>query len=208
MNQTRMTLMAIGICLGADLSAQRPYLRPADRMTGPEIRALTKDAQSAAHGDKNEIVLGLDARVRARWGDFESFPLSIVKREDLRIILSAPYMTYRRTLAEYLLVNRPVADVPWSDSVAISIEPLRIDAPDIVRVVVERGGQEIRLVENLLRPMTFANGNGGEAVIHAGEARFLITAFAAGAPVTVTAIPAVGSPFVMTLTDAQLLTLK
>ena len=204
----RVAFMAIGICLGSDASAQRREPQPADRMTGPEIRALTKDAQSAARGDKDEMVLRLDARVRARWGDFESFPISIVRREDIRIILSAPYMTYRRTLAEYLRINRPIADVPWIDAVAIVIDPMRIDAPDIVRVIVERGGQDIRPTEDLLRPMTFANGNGGQAVLHAGEVRFPVTAFAAGAPVTVTAIPAAGSPFVATLSDAQLQTLK
>ena len=204
----RLAFIAVGICLGANASAQRREPQPAGRMTGPEIRALTKDAQSAARGDRDEMVLRLDARVRARWGDFESFPITILRREDIRIILSAPYMTYRRTLAEYLRIGRPVADVPWIDAVAIVIEPLRIDAPDIARVLVERGGQDFRPVENLLRPMTFANGNGSEAIIHAGDMRFPIAAFAAGAPVTVTAIPALGSPFVTTLSDSQLLTLK
>lgn len=191
-----------------------PCLYPAvfeqrvEPMTAAEIRALTREAQSAAHGDRDEFILGLDARVRARWGDFESFPLSIVKREDLRIVLSSPYMRYRRTLAEYLRIGRPVADVPWTGAVVIEIEPSRIDAPDITRIVVHRADQEIGPIENLLRPMKFANGSGGEATIHAGEVRFPLEAFAPGDPVTITAIPATGTPFVLTLNDAQLSTLK
>jgi hypothetical protein len=177
-------------------------------MTAAEIRALTRDAQSAARGDKDELILGLDARARARWGDFESFPISIVKREDLRVVLSSPYMTYRRTLAEYLRMARPVADVPWIGAIVIVIEPSRIDAPDITRVAVERAGRAIGPIENLLRPMKFSNGSGGEATIHAGEVRFPLEAFAPGAPVTITATPAVGDPFLAMLNDAQLSTLK
>ena len=96
-------------------------------MTPARIRALTKDAQSEAHGDKNDIVLGLDARVRARWGDFESFPISIVRREDLTIVLSTPYMTYRLTLADYLRLDRPIGDTPWVPTAVIAVAPERLD---------------------------------------------------------------------------------
>ena len=202
-------LHLVVLCLAfVPLSYPAAFAQRVEAMTAADIRALTKDAQSAARGDKDEFILALDARVRARWGDFESFPLSIVKREDLRIVLSSPYMTYRRTLAEYLRIGRPVADVPWLRAVVIAIEPSRIDAPDITRIVVHRAGQGIGPVENLLRPMKFSNGSGGEATIHAGEVRFPLEAFAPGAQVTVTAVPAVGEPFVSTLNDAQLLTLK
>ena len=51
------------------VSAQTPRREP---MTPAAVRALTKEAESAARGDKNEVVLGLDSRVRARWGDFEA----------------------------------------------------------------------------------------------------------------------------------------
>jgi hypothetical protein len=61
---------------------------------------------------------------------------------------------------------------------------------------------------NLLRPMRFSNGNGEEALLHAGEVRFRMSAFAPGAAVTVSAIPQAGSPFVTSLSDSELRTLK
>jgi hypothetical protein len=195
-------VFALGLLWHTDVPAQRAA------MTAATIRTLVKEAQSAARGDNDEFVLGLDARVRARWGDFESFPISIVRRDDLRVMLSAPYMTYRRTLAEYLLIDRPVADVPWIDAAVVAVEPLQIGAPDVLRITVERGDRDVRALDSQLRPMTFANGSGGAAVLHAGDVRFPMTAFAPGATVTIAAIPAEGASFVATLNDSQLSTLK
>lgn len=198
---------AAGAGVGAGVGAQTPARR-VEPMTAARVRSLTRDAQSAARGDKNEFVLGLDARVRARWGDFETFPVWVVRRDDLRVELSMPYMTYRRTLAEYLLINRPIKDVPWIAAGVIAVEPSRIDAPDIIRIVVERDGQSVPPLQNLLRPMRFANGNGGEAMLNAGEVRFPMSAFAPGARVTMTAVARTGPPFAMALGESQLQTLK
>jgi hypothetical protein len=81
-------------------------------MTATTIRALTKEAQAEGRGDNNAIVLALDKRVRARWGDFESFPISIVRRQDITIYLATPYMSYRRALIERLRMREPAATVP------------------------------------------------------------------------------------------------
>ena len=203
LDRLHLPILILAASFPLDVSSQR-----VEPMTLSRVRALTKDAQSEAHGDKNDIVLGLDARVRARWGDFESFPISIVRREDLTIVLSTPYMTYRRTLADYLRLDRPIGDTPWVPAAVITVAPERLDAPDITRVVLERGGKTVTPVENLLRLMTFTNGGRDQALIHGGEVRFPMSAFAPGASVTISAIPQAGSDFVMTLDEAQLRTLK
>lgn len=186
-----------------DLSAQRVEPITADR-----VRALAREAEAKARGDKTEIVLALDDRFRRRFGDFESFPITIVKREDLSIVLSTPFMTYRRTLAEYLRMGDPLAKIPWIPSAVVSIGPLQLGAPDIARVVVERDGKPVPPSENLLKPMRFTDGNGDTAVINAGEVRFPMSAFAPGATVIVSAVPRTGDSFVLTLEESQLQTLK
>ena len=118
--------------------------------TADQIRALTRDVQAARHDDKSDLVLDLDARVRARWGDFETFPLSIVRQESLSVVLTTPFMRYRSSLTAYLKIDRPLADLPWIDGVVVSVEPLRIDAPDVARVVIERGGRAVPPLENQL----------------------------------------------------------
>ena len=172
------------------------------------VRALARDAERKARGDKTEIVLTLDEGFRERFGDFESFPITIVRREDLSIVLSTPFMTYRRTLAEYLRMGDPLAKIPWIPSAVINVSPLQLGAPDITRVVVERNGKRVEPADNLLKPMTFTNGSGDSLSIHAGEVRFPMSAFAPGATVIVSAIPRTGEPFVLTLDESQLQTLK
>ena len=202
--------MRMGACLAliavaptADLAGQRR-----GPMTASAVRALAREAEAEGRGDKNEIVMALDKRVRARWGDFESFPVTIARREDVSIILSTPFMTYRRALAEYLRMEDPLARIPWIPTAVVTVSPIQIGAPDITEIVVERGGKAVAPAENLLKPMSFTNGSGDTAVIHAGEVRFPMSAFAPGATVTVRAVPKTGASFTYTLDESQLQTLK
>lgn len=198
-------------CLIVCVTAAQAVIARAQRrepMTPSAVRAMTKEAEAEGRGDKNEVVLALDRRVRARWGDFESFPITIVRREDLSIVLSTPFMTYRRTLAEYLRMGDALERLPWIPTAVVTISPSRLEAPDIVRVVVERNGKAVAAAENLLKPMSFTNGSGDAAVIHAGEVRFPMSAFAPGATVTIAAVPAAGASFTFELDDSQLGTLK
>lgn len=191
------------VVASAVLVAQR-----AEPVTEGRVRALTREAQSEAKGDKTDTVLALDRRFRERFGDFESFPITIVKREDLSVVLSTPFMSYRRALAEYLRMNDPIAKIPWLPAAVINVGPMQLGAPDITRVVVERDGKPVPPSENLLKPMTFTNGNGDSARIHAGDIRFPMSAFAPGASVTISVVPSQGEAFTLKLDDSQLATLK
>ena len=193
----------IAVAATADLVGQRR-----EPMTAAAVRALAREAEAEGRGDKNEIVMALDKRVRARWGDFESFPVTIVRREDVSIVLSTPFMTYRRALAEYLRMEDPLARIPWIPTAVVTVSPIQLGAPDITEVVVERGGKAVAPSENLLKPLSFTNGSGDTAVIHAGEVRFPMSALAPGATVTVTAVPKTGASFTYTLDESQLQTLK
>ena len=155
--------------------------QPAGPMTESQIRTLARAVQSARHTDKTDFVLDLDARVRARWGDFETFPISIVREERLSVVLTTPFLRFRQRLAEYLKIDRPLAEIPWTEGVVVSVEPLRIDAPDIAEIVIERGGRRVAAIENRLRVMTFTNGNGQQSALHAGDVRFTLSAVAPGA---------------------------
>jgi len=74
---------------GAAPSTARP--QRAEPLTAARIRPH-KGGVAEAKGDGNTLVLGLDRRFRERWGDFESFPVSITKRDDITIVLTMPYM--------------------------------------------------------------------------------------------------------------------
>jgi hypothetical protein len=199
----RLALIVMLAVVATGVAAQR-----GEPITAARVRALEKEAESEGKGDKTEIVLALDRKFRQRWGEFESFPVSIVKREDLTVVLSMPFMTYRRALAEYLRMDNPVAGIPWVDSAVITVAPIQIGSPDIREIIVSRNGKPVAPLDNRLKAMSFANGNGQTAVIHAGEVRFPLSALAPGARVVVTAIPATGDPFIYTLDESQLQILK
>jgi hypothetical protein len=199
--------LVAGLVLGQPSTGQ-PAGTPNDVVAEAAVRALVRQAQAKASGDPTELVLALDRAVRARWGDFESFPLSIVRREDLVITLTTPFMGFRRALAEHLRMRQPLRDVTWVATVVIVVSPERLEAPDIERLVVERDGRAIGPLKDLLRPMTYTNGRDEKAVIHSGELHFPVSAFAPGATVTIRAVPKDGAEFVFTLQDSQLRPLR
>lgn len=205
MNWRHVTGMGLAIVVGfaSALAAQATAL-PSERA----VRALTRQAESRAHGDATALVLDLDRRVRAQWGEFESFPISVVRRDDLVITLTTPYMGYRRSLANYLKIGRRAADVPWVDAVVIAVSPGRIGAPDVREVVVTRGGAAVAPLKSALRPMAFTDGSGAKGVLTAGEVHFPMSAFAPGAAVVVTAQPESGEAFVLELGDGELRVLR
>ena len=172
------------------------------------MRAFARQAQSEARGDATALVLALDRHVREIWGEFESFPLSIVRREDLLVTVTAPYMAYRRGIVDVLRTKRSISDVAWHEAVIVSIGPARLGAPDIETVTLARAGREVPPVSSALRLMTFTNGNGDQGVLHAGDVHFPIAAFASGASVTLTLRPREGEPVAYTFNEADLHTLK
>jgi hypothetical protein len=195
--------LAVSVAGRGDVGAQRP-----EPLTERSLRALTRQAEAEGGNDRSAVVLALDKRFRARWGSFESFPVSIVRREDLTIFLTTPYMAYRRAVAEHLRMREPLRNVPWVDAAVVTISPDRQNAPDIVRVDVARDGAAVAPLKSSLKPMTFTNGLGESAVLHAGEVHFPMSAFAPGAPVTVTAVPREGAPIALRLDDDRLRELK
>ena len=172
------------------------------------MRAFARQAQGEARGDGTALVLALDRRVREAWGEFESFPLSIVRREELLVTLSAPYMAYRRGIVDVLRTKRPIEEVPWTDAVVVSISPARLGAPDIEAVTLTRAGREIDPLKATLRPMTFANGSGEQGVLHAGDVHFPTAAFLPGVPVTLTLRPRGNDPIEYAFSESELATMK
>lgn len=175
------------------------------------VRTFTREARSEARGDSDMLVMGLDRRVRERWGNFESFPLRVVARDDVTITLTTPFMAYRKALIEHLLIRQPIDALKWTPSAFVSVSPERIDAPDITAIVLTRDGAAIPPLTgrpNPLRPMTFTNGSGGRAVLHGGDVHFPISALAPGARVTISAVPAQGDALVLVLEEQQLRELR
>ena len=76
-------------------------------LTESRVRGFARQADREAKGDATETVLTLDRLVRERLGDFESFPLSVVRNDEILVTVTAPYMAFRRSLIDILRAGRP-----------------------------------------------------------------------------------------------------
>lgn len=169
---------------------------------------MARQASREAHGDATTLVMALDRRVREAWGDFETFPLSIVRDEQLLVTLTPPYLGYRRSLIDMLRTKRPIDQAVWTGTVELAISARRLDAPDIQSIELTRNGQPVAPLKSTLRPMTFSDGSGASRAIHSGEVLFEPAAFAPGGTVTLTFDCAGRPPIVHTFEAAQLSTLR
>lgn len=177
-------------------------------LTAGGIRELTRRASREAHGDPTALILALDRHVRDTWGDFDSFPLSLVRDERLLVTLTPPYLDYRRSLMDMLRTARPPDQAVWTGTVNLSVSPRRLDAPDIHAVVLTRNDQAVAPLTSTLRPMAFSDATGASRSIHAGDVRFPPSAFTPGAAVAVRLLADPDPPLVYTFEDAQLRALR
>jgi hypothetical protein len=198
-----MTAIVLSVLATNPSSGQTREVIPESR-----VRELARQAARDRRGASTDLVLELDRRVRSRWGDFESFPLSIVEGEDLLVTLVAPYLSYRNSLVDMLRSGRPIDQAVWTSMVVVEIAPRRLSAADIESVVLSRDGQTIASLKNAVRPMSFSNGTGEERMIHAGEVGFAPSAFSPGAHVVLTLTPHDGPAIVYVFNDDELTTLR
>ena len=201
-----MAALLVGLVLG--LGSEPGVAQTVEPLSEARLRTLARQAQRESKGDATEMVLALDKHVRERWGDFESFPVSIVHDEDLLVTVTAPYMAFRRSIVDVLRTGRSIERAAWTGTVEIAVTPRRLGASDIESVNVSRDGQRVAPVKASLRPMTFSNGTGIESVLHAGEVHFSPAAFLPRAHVVLTLTPLGGDPIVYTFSDSELATLR
>jgi hypothetical protein len=202
-----MALVCLPFVVGAE-----PPLEGRPSLSEGQVRRLARDAaRESRGGDSTDFVLALDRRVREESGDFDALAPAIVKREDLLVTVSAPYMTFRRRLIDALRLpeaRRRLDHVAWSHVVIVDVEPHRLDAPDVAAVALTRAGTPVTPLHSALRPMTFTDGAGGRGVLHQGEVHFPVAAFSPGQTVVLTLSIASGQPIVHTFDDAALALLR
>ena len=206
MRRWRAGLIGLTVVLagaGAARGAQ-----PDEPLTESRVRGYARQAERDARGDATELVLALDTLVRARVGDFESFPLSIVRDDELLVTVTAPYMAFRRSLIDVLRAGRPLSQAAWTGAVEVAVTPRRLGAPDIESVRMSRDGRAVAPLKTSLRPMTFSNGAGGESVLHAGEVQFTPAAFLPHGSVVLTLTPRGRDPISYNFTESELATLR
>jgi len=173
-----------------------------------ELRAVATQLV-AQYGDTIELYRGLDKVVGIETAYVNRLPfVEIVNMEGLVVALRPPYLVFREGISEALRKREPVDRVPLPLGVTISIVPTRIDALDIIKVILERDGKQIEPLASSLRPSEFATQLGAKTTLHSGTIIYPCTAFLPDAKVVVTAIPEIGSNTVKAFTPTELVVIS
>lgn len=202
-----VTLLACGAVLVA-VAARPPggaalAQAPPAAIDGSALKALAADAVTGSGGDLEAAVRTLDAKVRERWGDVLTDPISI-SDSPTEIHLFSPYAAYRKSLIELLRRGQPIGPLAFNPVAIIVVAPARVDAPDVTGVTLRRDGQDVAPVANQLVVRPITTRLGVTANLHAGYVVFPLSAFAPGGTVTIAVAVDAGDPVSLTL-DAALL---
>ncbi len=162
------------------------------------------------HPDVNNFIVALDKAVGFDTGSADMIysDETVHRSDEISIAVSFPYRQYRADLIEAIRTREPIAQVAVPGRVVVSVFVFQIGAPNIMKVVVERNGREVKPVASTLRPTTQCTALGATATLNEGQVSFACSAFAPGASVTVIAIPTAGANFTKAFNSATLVKLQ
>jgi hypothetical protein len=203
--------------LRAGLDAQRGPAKPeaprAALSVGNDCRPPTAKLEALARKtrdtfpDDAQFLRALDLEVALSGDDPVGKTYSVgpvAGDNDVTVLVIFPYMLYRNELSEAIRKKEPLNFASAPRAVTINVSPETIHSPDIVKIVVERGGVQIRPIANLLKPTVFTTAFGASFTRNAGMVLYPCSAFAPGADVVVTAIPQTGSNYVVAISSDDL----
>lgn len=201
------TLALLVIVLLAAVSFLTPLY--AQAITEGQARDWATYAAGKAAGDPkafDELFVRL-ARIMAPAYRADPFSMGVTvhRSEGLDIVLIGPVSAFQAEASEAVRKMSPLETVAWSScGVIVFVAPSRIDALDIEKIVITRGGTIVTPVANNLVSTVMITRVGTKVALHKGSVCYSPSTFAVGAEVTVTAIPAAGDNIIKTLGDTDL----
>jgi len=185
----------------ADCSPRPSGLKATVAATVEKLRGLPQEAHEVMFALELDAAVGLDPLFMALHPT-----VRVPTPEGLSIEVIFPYSLYRSQLKEAIRKREPLADVAIPAGViSVTVTPSRIDAPDIIKIVVERDGKEVPPVLNGLKPTEVTTRMGAKDVLHAGVVAFPCAAFAPRGSSRIIAIPEAGTNITHEISDVELL---
>jgi hypothetical protein len=172
------------------------------------IRELVKTTWAAHPNDESALLRAIDGLAKGTATGLWHLATEVHASNDLSIGLLPPYTAYRRELVEKMRKMEPLDDAIWVDAIQVFVSPRTLDAPDIVKIVVQRDGKVIEPTGRMLTPGVMTTRMGAKREIHSGVVLYPCSAFAPGATVKVTAIPETGDNIIKIFSSNDLVWLK
>lgn len=196
----RILPLAIVICLSPSVVTAQAF----HRVTKDEAIAAAKTA-AATTSDSDRFLAQFQREIQKLAPGYNGQPLWVSTGESMWIAVMGPVLSYGRDVAERVRKMELVDSVEWKDQVLLVVSPQRINAPDIIKVVVARDGQQITPTDShefIVHELTTAIG--AKVSLHGGQISYEISAFDPGATIIVTAIPESGANIARAFGDRDL----
>jgi hypothetical protein len=189
----RLSLVTALLCLSVAVHAQ----------SVTEAQAREAAVKAAAAGEPKFHNAFRD-EIRKLVPDYSFENVTLIRNEWNDVWIMGPVARYQQTAGAAVRKMEPLAKVAYPEGAVITVYPKRMDALNIEKVVVSRAGAIVEPIAGGFVPVELSNALGAKVSLGAGLAIYPVSAFAPGAEVVVTIVPATGSNIVKTLRDGDL----
>lgn len=159
------------------------------------VRGLAAAAREQHPTSPNEAVQAFIIAFNGAFGNTMPADAYLADTPALNVTLWTPINDTRGLMEMALSKLQPLPEQPLSDqqSVRIHVIPKQMSAPNIERLVLFRGTQQIEPLKNLLEPTEFTNRLGAKTMLGEGSVVYPFSAFRPGEPVKCVAFTRTGS---------------
>ena len=178
--------------------------------TEEQARTIIATAATEAKNDSDQFTRTFmravgDIRPESKHWLTPFLSLSQQTGESFSVYIVGPLQTLFVLSSECVRLREPLEKChKWSEAVDVRIGVSRVDAPNIIRVLVERADKIVEPIASTLTPKEYTTRMGAKATLNTGTVSFPLSAFEPGAPVVVTVMPETGRNVVKRLTDPDL----
>jgi hypothetical protein len=200
--------MKKGLLIALLVFAIAPRSIGADGLDQAVVQKVLDIATAARRSgtDTNAVVAAFNRDMVAAFGRPPT--LSIVESKELDIALTLPLAVLWTQVSEQLRKLEKIAASPTAAAIGITVEPKRVDAPNIVKVAVLVGGEPVESIASTFGPTALKNAMGASVTKGAGTILFPESAFDPKNDVRVVIIPETGQNIEMPISKARLAALR
>lgn len=146
-----------------------------------KVRGLASQAKEKHPTSPNDAFYLFQQLFNGEFGDTRPSLIQVVKYQpSIDVEIVTPINQLFLEFATALRKLEPLIEEPRPATVAVMVNPKRVDAPDISRIVLFVDGKEVQPVTSSLKPTEFRNGLGNAFQKGAGLVAWKPEAFTTG----------------------------
>lgn len=205
MTRRTLLLVALVFCQSLATALHGQTVRP---ITEAEARAAVTIAAKEARGSEWAFLSAYERELRKVSDHYRNTGIWMPAGTTLKLTATPAAAQLLYVALTKMRFREPFEDLEWPGGVVVRVEPVTLEAPNIVNIMLSRNGTMVEPIRRELTPRRLQTTAGELFELNAGYVVFPTEAFTPGARVVLTFSPTRGNSITKTFSDSELRTLQ